>query len=205
MTAGEASITAHRVIAMVASAGGLDALTRVLMPLPPDLRASVLVLQHASPDHVSHLAELLSIRVRLPVRTAVEGDVLAPATILVAPAGRHLLVTPQESLALIASGAFPPSRPSADLLLTSLALAVGARAIAVVLTGAGHDAATGATAVHHFGGCVIASDETSSLDFAMPSAAIGRNDVVDVVLPLEDIAAKLCELTESAPQSPASR
>lgn len=73
-------------------------------------------------------------------------------------------------------------------MLTSLALNVGARTIAVILSGGGNDGATGAVAVHDFGGRVIAADRMSSAHFAMPAAAIGRDDAVDLVLPVQDIA-----------------
>jgi two-component system chemotaxis response regulator CheB len=80
--------------------------------------------------------------------------------VLVAPAGRHTPITKDEAVALIPSGSVPPYRPSADLLLTSLALAAGRRV--VVLSGEGQDAATGATAVHRFGGIVIVSSPETS-------------------------------------------
>jgi two-component system chemotaxis response regulator CheB len=182
------------VVALVASAGGLDALTRVLAPLPADLPACVLVLQHVSPDHVSTLAEILDRKAALAVRPARDGDELIPAVAYVAPSGLHLLVTPQQRLSLVVSGVFPPSRPSADLLLTSLALSVGPRAIAVVLSGGGHDGATGATVVHHFGGVVLASDADSSHNFSMPSATIDRDHAIDFVVPLDDIAERLHDL-----------
>ena len=82
---------------------------------------------------------------------------------LIAPPGQHTLVTAEGAVALLESGSTPPYRPSADLLLTTLALAYGQRVSAVVLSGGGNDAATGATAVHRFGGTVIAaSPETSA-------------------------------------------
>jgi two-component system chemotaxis response regulator CheB len=99
--------------------------------------------------------------------------------------------------ALIESGARPPYRPSADLLLTSLALAAGPRAVAVVLSGHGIDGATGATAVHHFGGLVIASDEASSTEFSMPGATIGRDTIIDYALALDEIPQLLLELTST--------
>jgi two-component system chemotaxis response regulator CheB len=187
------------VIVLIASAGGVDALSRVVGALPAELSAALLVLLHVSPDRESALPEILARRSELPVAAAEDGMELTPGRVLVAPAGRHLLVTPDARLALIESGAFPPSRPSADLLLTTLALAVGARAITVVLSGGGHDGATGATAVHKFGGTVLASDEASSDAFAMPSATIDRDNAVDHVVPLDDIAELLVALV-SAPR-----
>jgi two-component system chemotaxis response regulator CheB len=115
--------------------------------------------------------------------------------VVVAPSGNHLLVTPALETALIVSGAAPPSRPSADLLLATLAVSAGPRAIAVVLSGGGHDGATGATAIHALGGCVLATDEATSEEFSMPRATIQRAGVIDQILPLEDVAAALSALT----------
>lgn len=179
------------IVAMVCSAGGLDALTRVLSQLPADFPAAVLVLQHIDPEAQSSLRAILARRTPLSVEDATEGAALRPGHALVAPPGRHTLVTQSGTVALIESGARPPYRPSADLLLTSLALTVGARAMAVVLSGHGIDGATGATAVHHFGGLVIASDEASSTEFSMPGATISRDTIIDHVVPLDDIPALL--------------
>lgn len=75
-----------------------------------------------------------------------------------------------------------------------MATAVGRRAVAVVLTGAGHDAATGATAINHFGGFVITSDARTSQHFSMPHATINRDDAVDLALPLDKIGDTLHQL-----------
>jgi two-component system, chemotaxis family, protein-glutamate methylesterase/glutaminase len=186
---------AFPVVALVCSTGGLDALTRVLGPLPTGFPAAVLVLQHIDPGASSSLTAILARRTALLVHDATEGSKLRPSQVLVAPPGRHTLVTRDGTLALIESGDRPPYRPSADLLLTSLALAIGRRAVAVVLSGHGIDGATGATAVHHFGGLVIASDEASSTEFSMPGATINREMVVDHALALDDIPALLLQLT----------
>ena len=185
---------AFPVVALVCSTGGLDALTRVLGPLPVDFPGAVLVLQHIDPEAQSSLKEILSRRTALTVTDVTEGTELSPGHVLVAPPGRHSLVTGLGTVALIESGPRPPYRPSADLLLTSLALAVGPRAVAVVLSGHGIDGATGATAVHHFGGVVIASDEASSTEFSMPRASIGRDTIVDHAVALDDIPALLIAL-----------
>jgi two-component system chemotaxis response regulator CheB len=182
------------IVALVASAGGVDALSRVLSGLPAELPASVIVLLHSSPDRESELPGILSRVTALGVEAARDGDELALGRVLVAPAGRHLLVTSELRVALITSGAFPPSRPSADLLLTTLAVAARGRVIAVVLSGEGHDGATGASAVHRFGGRVLASDEASSRSFAMPSATIERDGAIDQVVALDALADRLVQL-----------
>jgi two-component system chemotaxis response regulator CheB len=178
------------IIALVASAGGIDALKRVLTPLPASLDAAVVALLHVSPERESALPAILDRVCALEVRAAADGDVLAPGGLLVAPPGRQMLIDPELRVVLVASGPFPPSRPSADLLLTTLALAAGRRVIAVVLSGHGHDGATGASVVHRMGGTVLASDRASSQAFSMPSATI-ESDNTDHVAHLDTIGALL--------------
>jgi two-component system chemotaxis response regulator CheB len=182
------------IIALVASAGGVDAISRILAGLPQSLEASVVVLIHQEPDRESRLVELLDHVCALPVVEAQDGVRLAAGEVTVVPAGKHMLVQPGNRTALIASGAAPPSRPSADLLLATLATAVAARALAVVLSGGGHDGATGATAVHVCGGVVIATDEKSSRSYSMPLAAIQRGDAVDHIVSLDEVAGLLVAL-----------
>jgi two-component system chemotaxis response regulator CheB len=115
--------------------------------------------------------------------------------VLVAPSGQHTLIAADETIALIPSGTLPPYRPSADLLLTTLAVVAGARAIAVVLSGRGNDAATGASAVHRFQGTVITSTIDTSTQAAMPQATIDRDSAVDHIAPLSGLADLLIALT----------
>jgi two-component system chemotaxis response regulator CheB len=186
--------TSWPIVALVASAGGVDALSRVLSALPAELPASVIVLLHVSPDRESVLPAILERVSAFGVEPARDGDQLVRGQAIVAPAGSHLLITSELRVALIESGRFPPSRPSADLLLTTLAIAAGTRVIAVVLSGTGHDGATGATAVHHFGGTVLATDEASSQSFAMPEATIGRDNAIDHVVDLDAVSPLLMQL-----------
>ncbi len=182
------------IVALVSSGGGLDAVRRVLAPLPADFQAAVIVLQHHSPDHVSRLREVLATRTALAVIDATDGTALTASTVYVAPSGQHLLVTSDNTIALFVSGSYPPNRPSADLLLTSLALTAGSRTIAVVLSGAGTDGATGASAVHRFGGMVIAADAASSARSEMPAASVARDHAVDHVADVDTIAGLLTNL-----------
>jgi two-component system chemotaxis response regulator CheB len=116
----------------------------------------------------------------------------------VAQPGKHVLVAGDRTISTFISGTFPPNRPSADLLLTSLALSLGPLAVAVVLSGDGTDGATGATAVHHLGGLVIAADEASSKAYGMPQAVIDRDHAVDQVLPVDAIADELIAIVAAA-------
>jgi two-component system chemotaxis response regulator CheB len=180
-----------QVIALVGSAGGLAAVSEVLGGLPAGLNAAVIVLIHQAPERENKLVEILARPSRLPVEAARDHTPLRAGTVVVAPPGKHVLIAAGPMVRLIASGASPPSRPSADLLLATLATACGPRATAVVLSGGGHDGATGATAVHQFGGTVLASDELTSQYFSMPQATIERDSVIDKIVPLGEIAALL--------------
>jgi two-component system chemotaxis response regulator CheB len=191
------------IVALVASAGGVDALSRVLSALPAELPASLIVLLHVAPDRESALADILARISAFGVRAARDDEPLVPGRAIVAPAGQHLLITKELRVALIESGAYPPSRPSADLLLTTLAIAAGARVIAAVLSGTGHDGATGATAVHRFGGTVLATDAASSQSFAMPSATIRRDSAIDHVVDLDAVPALLMQLITAPVVTPA--
>jgi two-component system, chemotaxis family, protein-glutamate methylesterase/glutaminase len=186
------------IVALVCSAGGLNALTKVLSPLPAGLPAAIVALQHLAPERPSELAPFLDQHTALPVSEAVDREPLVAGRVLVAPPGQHTLIAPDATIALIASASIPPARPSADLLLTSLALVAGPRAIAVVLTGHGTDGAVGAAAVHRFGGVVIASDQASSKYFEMPSATISRTAVTDHIVALDEVADLVSRLVQQA-------
>jgi two-component system chemotaxis response regulator CheB len=179
---------------MVASLGGLEALSEVLAALPASFPAAVLVLQHLESGRVSRLPQILGGRTALRVRAAADGDALCAGTVYVAPSGRHLSIRGGRILALTDTHPVHFSRPSADVLLDSLA-AVGAPVIAVVLTGRGVDGAAGSLLVRNSGGTVLAQDRGTSVNFGMPGAAV-RAGGVSEVLPLEAIAPRLVQLIE---------
>jgi two-component system chemotaxis response regulator CheB len=181
------------VLALVTSAGGLAALTGVLAPLPVDLPAAVVVVRHQDPSRRDTLLpDILDRHTALPVRAARDGDGLRPGLVLVTPPAAHMIVTPDSTLGLLETGALPPARPSADLLLATLAVTCGPRTLAVVLTGSGHDAQAGIRAVHRCGGTVLAQDEASAEHFGMPGAAI-TTGLVHAVHPLPRLAHAVLE------------
>jgi two-component system chemotaxis response regulator CheB len=185
------------VIAIASSAGGLAALTMTLSGLPPDLPASILVVQHLDPRHRSLMAEILSRRTSLVVKQAESGDPIEAATVYIAPPDKHLLANPDHRLSLTQTELVHFVRPSADLLFESVAASFRERAIAVVLTGSGSDGAMGVKAIKKMGGTVVAQDEDTSEFFAMPSAAIDTGQV-DFVLPLGEIPSALVSLVVGA-------
>jgi two-component system chemotaxis response regulator CheB len=132
------------------------------------------------------MPQIVGRRSKLPVHEASDGMEVEPGHVYLAPPDRHLLVNRDGTISLTQSELVNFVRPSADLLFESVAAAYGERAIAVVLTGTGHDGSMGVTAIKQRGGTVIAQDEASSDFFGMPSAAI-RTGTVDFVLALDEI------------------
>ncbi len=175
------------VVAIVGSAGAVRAMAWVLSALPAELEAAVLVVLHLTPQHRSLLADVLGRSSRLPVAQAVDGDLLHAGRVYVAPPDAHLIVAEDGSLRLDQSELVHNVRPSADVLMLSLAQNHRGRCVAVVLSGTGIDGAAGAAAVKRSGGTVLAQDEASSEYFGMPGAAILAGGV-DEVLPLGSIA-----------------
>ena len=186
------------IVALAASAGGLNALTHVLAALPEDFPAAIVVVQHLDRRHRSLMADILSRRTRIRVAEAAEGDALAPGVAHIAPPDRHLLVNPDHTLSLTQTELVHFVRPSADLLFESAAASFRERAIAVVLSGSGQDGAMGVRAINKMGGTVIVQDATNAEFRGMPEAALATG-LADFVLPLDDIAPalqKLCASTE---------
>jgi two-component system chemotaxis response regulator CheB len=180
-----------RVVGICASAGGPAALELVLAALPADLPLPVLVVQHITTGFMEGLVRRLDQVSALPVRTASHGQAAGPG-VWFPPDDAHLVLEPSLRLGLDTETVVGAHRPSADVLLESMASAVGACAVGVVLTGMGRDGAQGVEAIVRAGGSVIAQDESSSAVFGMPRAAALAG--AQVVLPLADIAAALCRL-----------
>ena len=190
-------MTSFDIVALAASAGGLNALTQVLQALPADFAAGIVVVQHLDPRHRSLMAEILGRRTGLKVKEAAQGDRVAAGTVMLAPPNNHLLVNQDGSLTLTQTELVHFLRPSADLLFESTAAAYRERAIAVVLSGSGHDGAMGVKAIKKMGGTVIVQDQESSEFGGMPQAA-QQTGMVDFVLPLHEIAPALQTLVNSS-------
>lgn len=186
---------ARYVIAMAASAGGLNALSVILADLPANFPAAIAIVMHLSPDHKSLLAEILERRTHLVVRQTQSGDILWHSHVFVAPPNHHMSVLPGGILDLSSTTAekIHFARPSAEPLFASVAEVYNLKAIAVVLTGGDGDGSTGVQLVKDMGGVVIAQDQTTAQDFSMPQTSIKTGDV-DFILPLSGIAPKLIEL-----------
>lgn len=186
----------YDVVAIAASAGGIKALGTVLGGLPTDLPVPVLVVQHLDRRHRTVIAEVLGRRTEMKLKLAEDVERARPGIVYIAPPDRHMLVGAGSMLRLSDSELVHFVRPSADLLFESVARAYGDRAIAVVLTGTGVDAAMGVGAIKTRGGTVIVQDPETAEFSGMPTAALD-SQAVDYVLPLEEIAPVVARLVST--------
>jgi signal transduction histidine kinase len=182
------------VVALVASAGGLEAISAVLRDLPKDLPATVLVAQHLS-GQGSMLVGILERRTDLPVDWADDGAELVPGRVMVSRPRTRLEILPDRTCAVSPVEGLPTDRPF-DALLTSLAESIGEGALAAVLSGMGSDAAEGAMAMKASGGIVIAQSEDTAAQPSMPHAAAAA---AALVLSLHEIGGVIGDLVRGGP------
>lgn len=189
--AGQSQAPGFDVIVMVASLGGLEAVSTVLVGLPAAFRVPVLISQHGKKrSRPDVLPQLLQRETLLPVQAARAGMVIEPGTVTVMPRGCTSTLETGNRLAMTASDHIAQG----DALLISAAQVAGPRAIGVVLTGMLHDGAQGVRAVKRHGGRVLVENPTTARASSMPSNAIATG-CVDFVLPARRISAALIALT----------
>jgi len=190
------SVTTDKVVAVGTSTGGTEALRVLLMALPLDAPGFVVV-QHMPELFTAGFAERLNQICQVDVREARDGDRVRPGCVLIAPGNRHTLIVrngAQYAVKITDGPLVSRHRPSVDVLFRSVAQAVGANAVGVLMTGMGDDGAEGLLEMKHAGAATIAQDEATCVVFGMPRAAIDRG-AVDEVLPLTRIAAAVLART----------
>jgi two-component system CheB/CheR fusion protein len=184
-----------KVVGIGASAGGLEAFSRLFGALPARTGLAYVLVPHLSPTHPSELTQLMARVAPFPVTQAREGEKLRPDHLYVLPPDRmlqivdgHILLTPR------------PPRDGAptviDACFTSLAEAWGERAVGVVLSGNGSDGAAGLKAIKAHGGTTFAQDFISAAYDSMPRSAVLAGGV-DFTLPPEGIAQALVHQLKS--------
>jgi two-component system chemotaxis response regulator CheB len=182
-------IATRDIVVVGASAGGVEALSKLTHGLPPDLPAAVFVVLHVMAGR-SMLAPILS--GPLPATTAVEGERFARSRIYVAPAGFHMVLD-SGRVRLMDSPREQGCRPAIDPLFRSAAHNYGPRVIGVVLSGLLRDGAEGLAVVKDHGGLAVVQDPSDAKYPAMPTAAMAST-VIDRVAPVNCIASVLMEL-----------
>lgn len=167
-------MSGDRVDAIVigASAGAIQALTRILPTLPADYPIPVLVVVHIPADGSDLLAPLFQAKCRVAVKEAEDKEPTLPGFVYFGPSDYHMLVEADRTVSLSADEPVHYSRPSIDVLFESAADAFGAGLVGVILTGANEDGAAGLRAVASVGGIALAEDPAAAFAPAMPSAAL---------------------------------
>ncbi|HEX6098258.1 MAG TPA: chemotaxis response regulator protein-glutamate methylesterase [Thermoanaerobaculia bacterium] len=181
-----------KIVAIGASTGGTEALREILEAMPAGAPGMVIV-QHMPELFTAAFARRLNDTCRIQVKEAAEGDRVIAGRALIAPGNRHVLLRrdgAQLAVQLSDGPLVSRHRPSVDVLFQSVARVAGPAAIGVILTGMGSDGAAGLLEMHHAGAVTIAQDESTSIVFGMPGAAIGRGGV-EFVHPLPSIAAAI--------------
>lgn len=185
-----------RVLLIGSSTGGPQALNALIAHLGPVLRrVPVLITQHMPPTFTTILAEHLGRASGRPAREACDGEPIVPGTLYVAPGGRHMRVRRKDGPVIAIDDGAPINfcRPSVDPLFSSAAQYWGSAALALVLTGMGHDGTEGAADVVGAGGSVIAQDEPTSVVWGMPGS-VAHAGLCSAILPLDEIAPKIVRL-----------
>ncbi|MCE3605951.1 chemotaxis protein CheB [Massilia sp. P8910] len=198
MTAVHDALLAGRKIDAVvigASAGGIDALLRILPVLPRHFGFSVIVVLHLPDDRDSRLAEVFQQRLAMPVRQADDKMPLEAGTVYFAPPGYHLSIERDFSFSLSQEDPVHFSRPAIDVLMESAADAYGERLAGILLTGASADGAAGMARIAACGGLTVVQDPLDAEIATMPLAAI-RLRAPDAVLSVPAISALMAAMKE---------
>ncbi len=182
------------IIVIGVSAGGMNALGKILPCLPSGHRVPVIVVQHVHPDSDDLLARCLNKRCRSTVMQASEKATILPRHIYVAPPGVHLLIASDRTFSLSRSDPVHFARPSIDRLFISAATVYGSRIVGVILTGASSDGAAGLKAIKAAGGIAVVQDPRTAEVDIMPRAAIAAGEI-DFILPLDAIGKFLARLS----------
>ncbi len=185
----------HGILAIGSSTGGPDALETILRELPAELPVPVAIVQHMPPIFTRLFAQRLDRVSKLTVVEGRHGVRLEPGLVVVAPGDTHLLVVEDQGVLRAATSQQARQngcRPSVDVLFRSAAAVCGARVLACVLTGMGHDGLRGCERLRAAGAEIVVQDEPTSVVWGMPGA-VATAGLADRVRPLPAIAADLTD------------
>ena len=188
---------APRVLLIGSSTGGPQALMTLVAEIGSVIdRVPVLITQHMPPTFTTILAEHLARASRKPAHEGIDGEIVKPGHIYLAPGGRHMRVAKQgANIVIVLDDGAPVNfcKPAVDPLFNSAIDVWQGAILAVILTGMGSDGMRGGKDVVAAGGNVIAQDEASSVVWGMPGAAANAG-ICSAILPLNQIAPKLVRL-----------
>jgi len=186
------------VVAIGASAGGLDALEKFFDFVPNDTGAAYVIIQHLDPNFRSMMDELLSRHSTLPIRKAETGMVLEPNVIYLNPARQEMRLE-DGRLRLFPAEKVGGLNLPINSFFASAAAEFGGRAIGVILSGTGSDGTKGCEALKRAGGGVFVQEPASAKFDSMPASVMAKN-LADGVAPPEKLPELIAErLTGAAP------
>lgn len=190
--------TTQKIIAIGASTGGVQSLTKVFNALPRT-SPGIVVVQHMPPRFTTLFADRLNETCAMRVKEAAHGDHVLDGQILIAPGGKHMVLKRSGAVYQVVLNEDPPvclQRPSVDVLFRSVAKYAGPNAVGAILTGMGADGADGLKEMQDAGAKTIAQDEASCIVFGMPKEAIALGGA-DFIVPLDKISGKLLGIVNS--------
>jgi two-component system chemotaxis response regulator CheB len=192
------SARGRNIIVIGTSAGGLEALDKLIGQLPTDIPASIFVVQHMGPENSgSALLHRLSRHRAFQCALAANGEKLRHGRIYIAPADHHLLV--KKDHLLVTKGARENRyRPGIDPLFRSAASTHGPRVIGVLLSGMLDDGTAGLIAVRRSGGVAVVQEPKDAAYPDMPQSAL-NNLHVDHCVPISDMGTLLERLVREQP------
>ncbi len=182
-----------RIVAIGASTGGPPALQTILAGLPKDFPVPLVIVQHMAAGFIGGFVEWLAASSSLPIHVAMQGELMLPGHVYVAPDEFQMKVERGGKIVLAKDAPENGLRPSVSFLFRSVAEIYGCDAVAGLLTGMGRDGAEELRRLKEKGAATFAQDKDSSVVHGMPGEAI-RLDAVMFVLPPEKIAAVLTNL-----------
>ena len=186
------------IVGVGASAGGLEAVKKLLLALPADTGASFVIIQHLAPDHASNLAEILSRSTPMSVCEVRDEPEVQPDHVYVIPPGRDMIIA-SGKLRLLPQDRYARRR-GIDHFFSSLAEDCGHKAIGVVLSGAMSDGTLGLEAIKAAGGITFAQNDSAQHD-SMPRSAVASG-CVDFVLPPDKIAVEIARIARHSYVAP---
>jgi len=172
-----------RMLGVGASTGGPGALRELFSKLPASFGIPIVVVQHITAGFSEGFSEWLQQYTPLTVRIARPRDRAASGTVLLAPEGRQMEVFPDGTVSAASGETGNGHIPSADVLLSSVALSFREDAVGVLLTGMGADGVEGLLKIRQAGGRTYAQNEESCVVFGMPGEAVRRGAAAEVLDP----------------------
>ncbi|MCK5674534.1 MAG: chemotaxis response regulator protein-glutamate methylesterase [Spirochaetales bacterium] len=189
--------TTEKIVVVGASTGGTEALKDFLSALPVD-SPGIVIVQHMPAGFTTEFANSLNRVCPLEVKEVIDGDVLSPGKVFIAPGNFHIEVVKKKLATLIRTSSkdlVNGHRPSADVLFSSVAKYYGGNSLAVIMTGMGRDGASEIGTIYAKGGITVGQDEASSIVYGMPKVAAERG-FLEQVVSLDDMAATLNKLVK---------